>query len=142
MEENANDIMETISNLGRILLYVFIGMAAFFIRRSDKRAQSRRQFDFPNADPETPQPLQPVVTEQPKPAKKVRKQKPKAAAAKNGYFTYENEADYRARTAERKEQTEKQTVETESQGSTTTDFDLRTAVIASEILKPKFEDWE
>ena len=139
MEENANDIMETISDLGRILFYVFIGMAAFFIKRSDKSRKKTGHLDFPNAEPEPAK----QVTEPPKPKKKPRPQPQAATTApaetERRYFTYENETDYQSRTAERKEQTEKQNIINEEQGSNV-DFDLRAAVIASEILKPKFED--
>ena len=140
MEENANDIMETISNLGRILLYVFIGMAAFFIKRSDKSRKKTGHLESPNAEPETEtispatRPVQPKRTVKPTAVKSLPQQ-PK----RQKYFTYEDSESYEAVKAERAKETAAQEIAQEEQGSDV-DFDLRAAVIASEILKPKFED--
>ena len=135
MEENTNDIMETISNIGRILLYVLIGMAAFFIKRTQEKQRRRKSPQIPEPDPELAKP----IIEHPKPVVKPKKKFTTTATDKR-YFTYENEADYASRTSERKEQqAEKQHIDKEQEGSAV-DFDLRAAVISSEILKPKFED--
>lgn len=134
MEDNINDIMEAISNIGRIFLYIFIGIAVFFIKRAQDKQRRGKTSKLPDAESEIVKP----ITEPPKPVLKHQK-RASAAATERKYFTYENEADYASRSSERKEKTIEQRIDDEHKGSAV-DFDLRAAVIASEILKPKFEE--
>lgn len=130
--------MDAISNFGRIFLYLFIGLAIFFTRRAQEKQRRRRSPQLPDADTELSKP----IVEPPKPAAKPKKRPAATATAtEKRYFTYENETDYAARTSERKEQAVNQHIDDKRQGSAV-DFDLRAAVIASEILKPKFEELE
>ena len=143
MEQNVDEIMQSIGDWGRIIFYLLIAVIVFFAKGNNKKRKKgqAKQFDFPNADPESVRPVVQPATEAPKPRKKAVK-RPVAAAAtdEKRYFTYENATDFQKVTAERKEQTIMLQTDDEEQGSTP-DFDLRTAVIASEILKPKFEEY-
>ena len=131
MEDSVDIAIRHIQDWAKVIVYIIIGLVAIWVKAGKKRKQQQEGL-FDSPEPETaPQQPQPVPA---RPAKK----RPAPKPAERRYFTYENESDYKSM-AEQKKQTATQPVSKEEEGSAA-DFDLRAAVIASEILKPKFEE--
>ena len=121
------DILRLIFIVGGGIVLVIGKVAANNRRKQD--AERKRQ--MPGTEPEPEQPVFRGFTGI-----------PQQYPPQNQYFTYENDDDFRSSAAMRKQAEIKEVAapaEEEKEGSAT-DFDLRTAVIASEILKPKFEE--
>lgn len=121
----------------RILVFAGIAIAAIASKAAAlkrRRRTARQQQEMPQQEP---QPVRPAVERQ---NRRMQAERPAARA----YFSYENAEDFASSAATRKEvkQPDIQPIEyTEDGGSESeSDFDLRAAVIASEILKPKFEE--
>lgn len=133
MEESVDIAIRHIQEWAKVIVYLTIAVVAIWIRVKRNRAlQNRRKLKTPETEPVQQQP----ATTVPKPAAvRPRVQKP---AVERKYFTYEDETGYKSLTE--KKTTDKQPITVEEEGSDAIGFDLRTAVIASEILKPKFEE--
>lgn len=133
MEESVDIAIRHIQEWAKVIVYLTIAVVAIWIRVKRNRAlQNRRKLNTPQAEPVQQQP----ATTAPKPAAvRPRVQKP---AVERKYFTYEDDMGYKSLTE--KKTTDKQPITVEEEGSDAIGFDLRTAVIASEILKPKFEE--
>ena len=129
------DILRLIFIVGGGIVLVIGKVAANNRRKQD--AERKRQ--MPGTEPEPEQPVFRGFTGIPQ---QYPPQYPQQYPPQNQYFTYENDDDFRSSAAMRKQAEIKAAAapaEEEKEGSAT-DFDLRTAVIASEILKPKFEE--
>lgn len=140
MGENFNEYV-------RITLYILIGVLYLWHRHNIAKRRQERQAP-------APAPQEVVVPER----KTVRKAAQRKATIPNfttsydtQYFTYENDRDFElasrkspksAASYNEPQKPIEQTHEAEQQGSDSTskEFNLREAVIYSEILKPKFDE--
>lgn len=156
MEDLSAKELKEILTIGLYVLAAILAIASkLFRKRSGRRQEATKQFDFPNAEPEHAKPV--IEVPKPRPHKKKRVPKPiavpmsatvSAEPETRKYFTYEDEAAFesskymsatKSATAEQSEELSTERDEPQKHGSSV-DFDLRAAVIASEILKPKFEE--
>ena len=132
--------MKDFNEYMQVALYIAIGVIyllstfATMRRKRQARAQKRpRTVIEPQEEPMRPAEVR----------ERIGRQTPKSErtmqAQEIRYFTYENTDDFNSA---RKQAAEPETDDSEQQGSDegAHGFDLREAVIYSEILKPKFED--
>lgn len=142
MEElSFNDIL-------RFLLYAFIFIAAISVQKTKKSKRKKNAgkvmpAGVPDASTSEAWPQMRPAHTSPKPQKKPQKQKKNEQETETRYFTYEDESTYElaggAALRNENRQPEPQHIEKKDNAGEV-EFDLRTAVIASEILKPKFDE--
>lgn len=148
--DHFNDILHNLDDILQIVLYIAIGLLivagkkrAERKRGKARRAAKRRDIEILTEPVEVPPMPETVWTQTATSPKRPAKAKKEPAKR---YFTYENAEDFaKAERASRasSEAAGKPAKTDKKQGSehqSTREFNLREAVIFSEILKPKFDE--